>query len=259
MLSDHTAPEWAWSSVFYQIFPDRFCNGDESNDVKTGEWIYNGRKVEKVRKFSEISNRYFEKTTTKILAQNYWSCVKIHLCFIFIFAAEPQRYVFMRLSRMYKRCGIAATKKCVQKCVLRHIIYYFSSHWVIPSWMYFCTALFRSKLWHHGRKLRYLKVKWGEPITSHGDIHGHYGGDLDGISQKIPYLQVRKRFRSTTLRKISKSSHFIVFSSSFSSISDDRVHNFREDSMKIWITYDDVITGPGSKCFVAESYIQEPQ
>jgi len=78
-LADYNAPEWTWSSVFYQIFPDRFCNGDEKNDVKTGEWIYNGRKVE--------------------------------------------------------------------------------------------------------------KVPWGEPITSWGDIHGHYGGDLDGISQKIPYLK----------------------------------------------------------------------
>ena len=28
----HT-PEWAKGAVMYQIFVDRFCNGDESNDV----------------------------------------------------------------------------------------------------------------------------------------------------------------------------------------------------------------------------------
>jgi len=33
------APEWAKSAVFYQIFPDRFCNGDPSNDPEdTRPW-----------------------------------------------------------------------------------------------------------------------------------------------------------------------------------------------------------------------------
>ena len=29
-----TVPEWAKGAVFYQIFVDRFCNGDKSNDVQ---------------------------------------------------------------------------------------------------------------------------------------------------------------------------------------------------------------------------------
>lgn len=29
--------------VFYQIFPDRFANGDPSNDVRTGAWTYRGQ------------------------------------------------------------------------------------------------------------------------------------------------------------------------------------------------------------------------
>ena len=33
-------PEWAKGAVVYQIFPDRFCNGDRENDVKTGEYVY---------------------------------------------------------------------------------------------------------------------------------------------------------------------------------------------------------------------------
>ncbi|WP_221089785.1 alpha-amylase family glycosyl hydrolase [Deinococcus aquaedulcis] len=78
-LAGHTAPEWAWESVFYQIFPDRFRNGDPSNDVQTGEYVYSGRAVE--------------------------------------------------------------------------------------------------------------HVAWNTPIDAWGDIHGHYGGDLNGITQALPYLQ----------------------------------------------------------------------
>ena len=33
-------PEWAKGMIFYQIFPDRFYNGDRENDVKTGEYKY---------------------------------------------------------------------------------------------------------------------------------------------------------------------------------------------------------------------------
>ena len=33
LLADYAAPEWVRSSVFYQIFPDRFADGDSSNNV----------------------------------------------------------------------------------------------------------------------------------------------------------------------------------------------------------------------------------
>ncbi|MFC4425575.1 alpha-amylase family glycosyl hydrolase [Deinococcus navajonensis] len=78
-LPGHVAPEWAWRSVFYQIFPDRFRNGDPDNDVQTGEYIYEGRPVE--------------------------------------------------------------------------------------------------------------HVAWDHPVDAHGDIHGHYGGDLNGVTQALPYLR----------------------------------------------------------------------
>lgn len=35
----HT-PDWAKGAVMYQIFTDRFCNGDTSNDVVSGEYYY---------------------------------------------------------------------------------------------------------------------------------------------------------------------------------------------------------------------------
>ncbi len=35
-------PSWVPGAVFYQIFPERFCNGDPANDVRTGERWVNG-------------------------------------------------------------------------------------------------------------------------------------------------------------------------------------------------------------------------
>lgn len=41
-------PAWAKGAVMYQIYVDRFCNGDTSNDVETGEYNYIGDKTVKV-------------------------------------------------------------------------------------------------------------------------------------------------------------------------------------------------------------------
>ncbi|MDX2078122.1 MAG: maltodextrin glucosidase [bacterium] len=38
LLADFAAPSWLPTSVFYQIFPDRFHNGDPSLTPKPGEW-----------------------------------------------------------------------------------------------------------------------------------------------------------------------------------------------------------------------------
>ncbi len=45
LLSDLDFPSWIASSSCYQIFPDRFSNGDKSNDVKAGEYEYDGALV----------------------------------------------------------------------------------------------------------------------------------------------------------------------------------------------------------------------
>lgn len=37
---EHQPPAWVKEQVFYQIFPDRFCQGDESLAVKTDEYVY---------------------------------------------------------------------------------------------------------------------------------------------------------------------------------------------------------------------------
>lgn len=40
LLADFQTPEWVQSSVFYQIFPDRFADGDPTNNVRDGEFVY---------------------------------------------------------------------------------------------------------------------------------------------------------------------------------------------------------------------------
>lgn len=47
LLSAPSVPEWAVGVVFYQIFPDRFRNGDPSNDPQDGEWVYMGQRIVK--------------------------------------------------------------------------------------------------------------------------------------------------------------------------------------------------------------------
>jgi len=35
-------PNWAKNAIFYQIFPDRFRDGNSTNNVTSGQWIYEG-------------------------------------------------------------------------------------------------------------------------------------------------------------------------------------------------------------------------
>ena len=46
-------PEWAKGAVMYQIFVDRFRNGDPSNDVESDEYAYIGEHSEKVTDWSK--------------------------------------------------------------------------------------------------------------------------------------------------------------------------------------------------------------
>lgn len=46
-------PDWAKGAVFYQIFVDRFYNGDKSNDVVDQEYKYLGKGVVKVKDWYE--------------------------------------------------------------------------------------------------------------------------------------------------------------------------------------------------------------
>lgn len=47
ILANYDAPTWVYDSVFYQIFPERFRNGDPGNDVQDGQWNNEGFTTQK--------------------------------------------------------------------------------------------------------------------------------------------------------------------------------------------------------------------
>ncbi|MCG8569330.1 MAG: glycoside hydrolase family 13 protein [Spirochaetes bacterium] len=48
ILVDFAQPHWVASAVFYQIFPDRFWQGDQKNQIENKEYYYDGWPVQKM-------------------------------------------------------------------------------------------------------------------------------------------------------------------------------------------------------------------
>ena len=55
-----STPNWAKGAVIYQIFVDRFCNGDKSNDVLNNEYSYNGRKSSRVETWEQYPDPNYD-------------------------------------------------------------------------------------------------------------------------------------------------------------------------------------------------------
>lgn len=49
IIANYHAPEWLESAVFYQIFPDRFANGDPHNDPQPDDYEYRGQRPRSYR------------------------------------------------------------------------------------------------------------------------------------------------------------------------------------------------------------------
>ena len=58
LLTNYRQPKWVKSAVFYQIFPERFCNGDPSNDVQTGEYKMDGHDCTHMASWSDRPLQY---------------------------------------------------------------------------------------------------------------------------------------------------------------------------------------------------------
>jgi len=59
LLADYQAPLWVHDRVFYQIFPDRFHNGDPALTEKIGAWEDDGYRP-KIRNWDELPRRWEE-------------------------------------------------------------------------------------------------------------------------------------------------------------------------------------------------------
>jgi alpha-glucosidase len=58
ILTNYEQPKWVKNAVFYQMFPDRFCNGDKSNDVKSGEYRFENHDTIHVEQWNEEPKEY---------------------------------------------------------------------------------------------------------------------------------------------------------------------------------------------------------
>ena len=60
LLTDYVQPEWVKEAVFYQIFPERFCNGDPDNDVTDGEYTQEGYPTIQMKNWEDTPLHYLE-------------------------------------------------------------------------------------------------------------------------------------------------------------------------------------------------------
>lgn len=60
VLVGYQQPEWVKNAVFYQIFPDRFCRGNEKNRVKDKEYSFNGCPAIQVKNWNQIPAGYWD-------------------------------------------------------------------------------------------------------------------------------------------------------------------------------------------------------
>ncbi len=60
ILVDYKQPSWVKESVFYQIFPDRFCNGNKELDIKSGEYTFDGHETIHVDNWDKAPGPYNE-------------------------------------------------------------------------------------------------------------------------------------------------------------------------------------------------------
>lgn len=56
-VPDTAVPEWALGRVYYQIYVDRFCNGNPANDVADNEYYYTGGHSRKINNWYKIPDK----------------------------------------------------------------------------------------------------------------------------------------------------------------------------------------------------------
>ncbi|MCD8336578.1 MAG: glycoside hydrolase family 13 protein [Lachnospiraceae bacterium] len=54
LVPGFSTPNWAKGAVMYQIFTERFCNGDSSNDVLDREYLYLGKPVSRIGDWNQL-------------------------------------------------------------------------------------------------------------------------------------------------------------------------------------------------------------
>lgn len=58
IITDFQCAQWVKNAVFYQIFPERFFNGNPQNDVKDGEYTFDGFPSQKIKDWNKKPESY---------------------------------------------------------------------------------------------------------------------------------------------------------------------------------------------------------
>ena len=81
-----TTPNWAKGAVFYQIFVDRFCNGDPDNDVLDNEYSYIGDGTRRITNWSKYPDNmdvrcFYGGDLQGVMSGSRRDLFKSNLCF----------------------------------------------------------------------------------------------------------------------------------------------------------------------------------
>lgn len=80
ILADYDAPVWVRDSVFYQIFPERFADGDPANNVRDNEYTCYGRSVV-ARRWGEIPQKPGKTGAMEFFGGDLWGIIE-HLGYL---------------------------------------------------------------------------------------------------------------------------------------------------------------------------------
>lgn len=78
ILTDYQSPEWVKRAVFYQIFPERFCNGRDEISVRDGEYTFDGYEATRVKKWLTPPAEYKDAHCLDFYGGDLWGvCEKV--------------------------------------------------------------------------------------------------------------------------------------------------------------------------------------
>lgn len=97
---NYKTPDWTKNAVGYQIFTDRFCNGDLSNDVTDHEYVYLGQPVHQIKDWektpdeSDVFNFYGGDLQGVINRLDYLSALGINMIYLNPIFVSPSNHKY---------------------------------------------------------------------------------------------------------------------------------------------------------------------
>lgn len=75
ILTNYEQCQWVKNAVFYQIFPERFCNGRPEISVKDGEYTFDGYETIAIKNWYDIPKEYNEAHCLDFYGGDLWGVI----------------------------------------------------------------------------------------------------------------------------------------------------------------------------------------